>query len=264
MQIRCIRVYNDYFIDKAKFLSDDSLVMAKRAVLKEINDKPKSDSGFSFRTSTRFHLKIPLSFSHVNHPVRDLSTIGQYVDKRVVDKFYDLVNQNITNFSELQRSLDKYVREDLFSGHPEERRPEKTNRRYYPCRQDVRNHIAKAISAVKYCDDDQEALGKKIEDWQTKSPKSNFFYRTRDAVINEKDEPRPGTAEETFLFVHQEPLQQRMFERYGSELALMDATYKTTRYASTFFVRVHTYANTVDKFEKRMNTLKESRLCKDQ
>ena len=160
MQIRCIRVYNDYFIDKAKFLSDDSLVVAKRAVLKEINDKPKSDSGFSFRTSTQFHLKIPLSFSHVNHPVRDLSTIGQYVDKRVVDKFYDLVNQNITNFSELQRSLDKYVREDLFSGHPEERRPKKTNRRYYPCRQDVRNHIAKAISAVKYYDDDQEALGK--------------------------------------------------------------------------------------------------------
>ena len=160
MQIRCIRVYNDYFIDKAKFLSDDSLVMAKRAVLKEINDKPKSDSGFSFRTSTRFHLKIPLSFSHVNHPVRDLSTIGQYVDKRVVDKFYDLVNQNITNFSELQRSLDKYVREDIFSGHPEERRPKKTNRRYYPCRQDVCNHIAKAISALKYYDYDQEALGK--------------------------------------------------------------------------------------------------------
>ena len=229
MQIRCIRVYNDYFIDKAKFLSDNSLVMAKKAILKEINAKSKSDLGFSFRTSTRFHVKIPLSSSHVNQPVGDSSTIGQYVDKRVVDKIYDLVKQNITNLSEVQRSLDKYVREDLFSGHPEERRPKKTNRRYYPCRQDLRNHIAKAISAVKYCDDDQEALSKKIEDWQTKSPKSNFFYRTRDAVINEKDEPRPRTPEETFLFVHQEPWQQRMLERYGSELALMDATYKTTR-----------------------------------
>ena len=141
----------------------------------------------------------------------------------------------------MQRSLNKYVREDLFSGHPEKRRPKKTNSRYYPCRQDVRNHIAKAISAVKYCDDDQEASGKKIEDWQTKSPKSNFFYRTRDAVINEKDEPRPRTPEETFLFVHQEPWQQRMLETYGSELALIDATYKTTRYAvPLFFVCVHT------------------------
>ena len=52
MQIRCIRVYNDYFIDKAKFLSDNSLVMAKKAILKEINAKSKSDLGFSFRTST--------------------------------------------------------------------------------------------------------------------------------------------------------------------------------------------------------------------
>ncbi|CAH3133989.1 unnamed protein product [Pocillopora meandrina] len=43
MQIRCIRAYNDYFIDKAKFLSDNSLVMAKKAILKEINAKSKSD-----------------------------------------------------------------------------------------------------------------------------------------------------------------------------------------------------------------------------
>ena len=34
MQIRCIRVYNDYFVDKAKFLSDNSLAMAKKAILK--------------------------------------------------------------------------------------------------------------------------------------------------------------------------------------------------------------------------------------
>ena len=94
---------------------------------------------------------------------------------------------------------------------------------------------------MKYCDDDQEALGEKIEDWQTKSPKSNFFYRTREAVINEKDEPRPRTAEETLLFVHQELWQQQMLERYGSEPALMDATYKTTRCTiPLFFVCVHT------------------------
>ena len=83
--------------------------------------------------------------------------------------------------------------------------------------------------------------GEKIEDWQTKSPKSNFFYRTREAVINEKDEPRPRSAEETLLFVHQEPWQQQMLERYGSEPALMDATYKTTRCTiPLFFVCVHT------------------------
>ncbi|CAH3161962.1 unnamed protein product [Pocillopora meandrina] len=48
MQIRCIRVYNDYFINKAKFLSDNSLVMAKKAILKEINTKSKSGLATSF------------------------------------------------------------------------------------------------------------------------------------------------------------------------------------------------------------------------
>ena len=118
MQIRCIRVCNDYFIDKAKFLSDNSLVMAKRAILKEINAKSKNNLRFSFRTSTRFHVKIPLSSSHVNHPFGDSSTIGQLVDKRVVDKIYDLVKQNITNPFEVQKSLDKYVREVQFLAIP--------------------------------------------------------------------------------------------------------------------------------------------------
>ena len=57
-----------------KFLSDNSLVMAKRAILREINAKSKNNLRFSFRTSTRFHVKIPLSSSHVNHPFGDSST----------------------------------------------------------------------------------------------------------------------------------------------------------------------------------------------
>lgn len=129
--------------------------------------------------------------------------------------------------------LDRYVKH-LFSGQPEERKPKKTNRRYYPCRQDLRNYIAKAISAMKYCDDDQEALRRKIEDWQRKSPKSKFFYRTRDAVVNNNDKPSVSK-ETTFLIVHQEAWQQQLLERYGSELAFMDATYKATKYAIPLF-----------------------------
>ena len=229
MQIRCIKVYNDYFIDKGKHMTENSMAMARRAILKQINEKSKSDPSFDFRTSTRFYVKLPLSSAHVNHPVGEASTIGHYVDRRIVAKIYDLVKHNITNLSEVKRVLDRYV-EDLFSGQPEERRPKKTNRRYYPCRQDLRNYIAKAISAMKYCDDDQEALRRKIEDWQSKSPKSKFFYRTRDAVVNNNEKPSVSK-ETTFLFVHQEAWQQRMLERYGSELVLMDATYKTTKYA---------------------------------
>ena len=50
---------------------------------------------------------------------------------------------------------------------------------------------------------------------------------------------RPG--EKTFLFVHQESWQRCLLKRYGDQLVLMDATYKTTKYAMPlFFICVHT------------------------
>ena len=122
------------------------MAMARRAILKEIKERSKGHPGFNFRTSTRFYMKIPLSSAHANHPVGESSTIGQYVDRRIIDKVYDLVNHNITNFSDVERCLDRYVEDELFSGQPNQRRPKKTSRRYYPCRQDLRNYVGKAIS----------------------------------------------------------------------------------------------------------------------
>ena len=40
------------------------------------------------------------------------------------------------------------------------------------------------------------------------------------------------------LFVYQEPWQKRLLERYGNELSLLDATYRTTRYALPLFFLV--------------------------
>ena len=46
---------------------------------------------------------------------------------------------------------------------------------------------------------------------------------------------------ENVLFVHQEEWQRRLLLRYGSVLALLDATYKTTKYAMPlFFLCVNT------------------------
>jgi hypothetical protein len=43
------------------------------------------------------------------------------------------------------------------------------------------------------------------------------------------------------LFVHQTKSQQRLLKRYGNEIALLDATYNTTKYSlNPFFVVVKT------------------------
>lgn len=121
-----------------------------------------------------------------------------------------------------------------------QRSRKKTNRRYYPSRKDLRNHIARAISGQKYCDDDQESLCLKIHDWQERSPQMKFFYRTRDDPPVSSYPTRKHSSEESaFLFVHQEPWRQRLFERYGRQLVLMDVAYPM--YAiQLFFTSVHT------------------------
>ncbi len=156
-------------------------------------------------------------------------------------KIYDLVEQNITNVTEVKRWLDHFIENNLFRDAPKTQHPRKTNRRYYPCRQDLKNHIGRAISAFKYCNDDQESLARKIDEWKTKDPTSRFFYRMREETTEKDNESRRQPGEKNFLFAHQETWQQRLLRRYGDELVLMDATYKTTEYAiPLFFVCVHT------------------------
>ena len=178
----------------------------------------------------RYYFKIPLMLEHTSHPVGKSATVSHYVDGKVIDKIHELVSTNITNPVMVSKCLEQYVEKELFGNSSE--KPSKSNRRYYPSRQDLRNHIAKAISVNKYSCDDQESLRVKVDEWKKKSPNSNYFLRTRDEVS--------GFKETKFLFVHQEEWQRKLLLRYGGELVLMDATYKTTKYAiPLFFVCVH-------------------------
>lgn len=70
-----------------------------------------------------------------------------------------------------------------------------------------------------------------IENWKKENPDDQFFFR-------------PKTDNNHFLYVHQSPAQQRLLSRYGHELCLLDATYRTSRYAlPLFFLVVPTNIN---------------------
>lgn len=240
LQIRCIEIFDDYFMDKNACQSNNAIKVAKRTLLTKLNEAFNKENA-KVRRSTRFYLRIPLSSAHQKHPVGTELSIGQYVDSRVVKKIYDLVEQNITSVAEVKRWLDNFVENDLFRDVPKTQVPKKANRRYYPSRQDIRNHIGRAISSFKSCDDDQEALARKVDEWKAKDPTSNFFYRMREETTKRNNDSDRVSAEQSFLFVHQEQWQQRLLTRYGYELVLMDATYKTTKYAiPLFFICVHT------------------------
>ena len=57
----------------------------------------------------------------------------------------------------------------------------------------------------------------------------------------EEDEEMVTTSTKGLLFVHQTKDQRPLLERYGNEISMLDATYKTTRYSlPLFFVVVKT------------------------
>lgn len=121
----------------------------------------------------------------MSHPVGRSALIGHSIDRKVTEKIHELVASNITNPT-IIRCVEQFMENKLFGSHAEQK-PHKSNHRYYTSRQDLRNHIAKAISITKYSTDDQESLKKKVSDWEKSSPSSKFFLRTRYKTSNEGD-----------------------------------------------------------------------------
>lgn len=79
---------------------------------------------------------------------------------------------------------------------------------------------------------DQECLKKKVEEWKIADETLNIFFRPK-----AEGESKP----ENFLFVYQNKWQKDLLHKYGNEILLLDATYKTTRYAlPLFFLTVPT------------------------
>ncbi|PFX15826.1 hypothetical protein AWC38_SpisGene19934 [Stylophora pistillata] len=190
-------------------------------------------------------MRIPLSSLDNGHPVGETAGINQNLDRRIISKTFGVVGKGITNVGEVRRCVADYAEKELFRGVPVEKPPRLSNRRYHPTKADLRNHISRAIAAQKYCKDDQESLRKKIEEWKEKSPSTKFFFRPHKAKENKDGDETKGSEEnqpqQNFLFVHQEEWQQRLLQRYGSELVFMDVTYKTTKYAiPLFFICVRT------------------------
>ena len=237
IQLRGIKVFINplYEVRQLPHQTSKSLKMAKKRALHRLKDDLKQGN---IAYVMRYYVKIPLSTEHKGHPLGASATINHCVDRRIISKIYDLVQRGVTRPEEVRRCLEEFVERELFANVSPQERPKKCSRKYYPTRQDLRNHITKAIAASKYCKDDQESLRQKVSEWQA-SGTGKFLYRPKGQDSNNGKD----SSGQKFLFVHQGVWQQRLLtcKRYGSELVLLDATYKTTKYAlPLFFLCVHT------------------------
>lgn len=169
-----------------------------------------------------------------------------------MEKIHDLVSCGVNRVSEMERHLQYFVKKEIFAG---KKSPEATNRRFFSTSMDVRNHMYRATVACRHSQIDQENLELKIKEWEKESPEDSFFFRPF-CQTTIKDEP--GLQEEcsdigkenlendiiqihendqfnSLLLVHQTKWQSDLLEKYGGEICLLDATYKTSRYALPLF-----------------------------
>jgi len=122
--------------------------------------------------------------------------------------------------------------------------PHPNDRAYYPSLIDVKNHVARAKQALQLSVIDQENAEKIIQQRCLDSPESKYFFRPYKCTQTNSTSMSVSDAEsydQTLLWVHQEPWQQKLMVSYGNTISLMDATYKTTCYdLPLFFICVRT------------------------
>nr|XP_047145543.1 uncharacterized protein LOC105850732 [Hydra vulgaris] len=157
----------------------------------------------------------------------------------------------------MQRSIRVYVKDELFRGLE---LPPTSSRRYYPKIQDIRNHMYKAATKLKFSKLDQENLQQKVEEWRNKYPRDKFYYRGYGEVTDHSKELEVSEkfnreneedifsnvlpTKQKLLFIHQTISQKELLYKYGNHICLLDATYKSTRYSiPLFFVVVKTNSN---------------------
>lgn len=93
---------------------------------------------------------------------------------------------------------------------------------------------------------DQENLEEKIKGLKQENPEDLFFFRPyslspMEAVpgnTSDTDSTVEAHITQNLLFLHQTAWQRHLMSRYGNEIMLLDATYKTMRYEFPLFFPV--------------------------
>ena len=140
---------------------------------------------------------------------------------------------------EMRRHLNVYVANEILC--KDEVQPSPSNRRFFPKLSDIRSHMYTASTRNRFSKIDQQNISEKINQWKSSNPEDFFFFRPYGEVSSgsSEEEGNPEeTATNTLLFVHQTMWQRRLLQRYGNHMCLLDATYKTTRYALPLFFLV--------------------------
>ena len=114
IQVRDVMVFEDYGVDATSCDTENSLRSAKEKVAKKL--KKDLQDGVQGKTTVRHYIRIPLSSLHKGHPIGETAGVNQKIDKRIIDKIFELVSKGVTNIGEVKRSIADFVEKSFFEG----------------------------------------------------------------------------------------------------------------------------------------------------
>ena len=101
--------------------------------------------------------------------------MSQQLDKRIIDKIKELVNEGVRDPKEMRGALERYVRKELFS---REQLPPAISRRFFPLKRDISNHMYLAAMKLRFSKIDQENISLKQSDWKKENSADHYFFPT--------------------------------------------------------------------------------------
>lgn len=224
LKLREVIAFPDYKIEK------DSKHERSKASKRLREDMAKGN----VTSERRIYIEFPTQKDHAHHLIGDGSGLSQPVDERIIRKIDQLVNVRVKDTLEMRRHLDVFVKNEIMS--EDEIQPLPSNRRFYPKLSDIRSHMYRATMKHRFSKVDQENVAEKVLHWKASSPEDFFYFRPYgEAPAGHTDVEGDNKEDiQTLLFIPQTAWQRRLLQRYGNDICLLDATYKTTRYSLTF------------------------------
>ncbi|XP_047140737.1 uncharacterized protein LOC124815915 [Hydra vulgaris] len=112
--------------------------------------------------SRKYVLTIPDITVHRNHLI-GIAAAGliQPISDKLIIKIGELVKVGVNTVTEMRRHLENFVL-TIFSSRS---MPNKSNKRFFPLDETIRNHMLKARKKMCHSLIDQECLNKKVAEW---------------------------------------------------------------------------------------------------
>nr|XP_047131872.1 uncharacterized protein LOC124810909 isoform X1 [Hydra vulgaris] len=216
-------------VEFPSFKLDRDSLRGRREASKKLHSALTTLTEFSILR--KYILLLPDISVHKNHLINDAAGFNQPLSKEIITKIGELVKNGVNTVPEMRRHLNAFVHLELQSDVT----AKKSNKRFFPRDETIANHIKKARQSLRRSLIDQECLREKINEWKLYFPDALIMFRPKGECNLEDNGPYP---KDSFLFIYRDAYQQRLLLRYGNELAFLDATYRTTRYALPLFFLV--------------------------